>query len=78
MPTDRLHADRAHGNYTCLPHVVLGDLNATLDSPPVQALLDDGYASTLTPEDGPTSTLDDEHHIRNMHSALRPRGMITR
>ncbi len=38
-----------------LPHVIAGDLNATLDSPPARALLDAGYRPALSPDDGPTS-----------------------
>ncbi|MGI9645615.1 MAG: endonuclease/exonuclease/phosphatase family protein [Ilumatobacteraceae bacterium] len=54
-------------HYSDMSHVVLGDLNATLDSPPAQALLDAGYASALTAEDGPTSNgFGDEDHAKQI------------
>ncbi len=54
-------------HYAGLPHVVLGDLNATLDSPPAAALFEAGYASALTAEAGPTSNgYGDEQHAKQI------------
>ena len=50
-----------------LPHLIVGDLNATLDSPTAGVLLDAGYSSALAPADGPTSNgFGDDAHAKQI------------
>lgn len=59
-----------------LPHLIVGDLNATLDSTPLRVMLDAGYRSALAPEDGPTSNgFGDEKHAKQIDHVLASPGV---
>jgi endonuclease/exonuclease/phosphatase family metal-dependent hydrolase len=59
--------------------VVLGDLNCTLDDPPMRPLLDLGLRATLTPSDGPTSTgRGDPDHQQQIDHVLVSDGLTVR
>lgn len=61
------------------PTIVMGDLNCTLDEPPIQPLLELGLRPVLSPRDGPTSNgFGREEHQRQIdHIFASPRWNLT-